>query len=261
MPVIQPTAHSAPIKFPKKDYQLGKYLDLTRFISILSTRSLFFCRLDKLEDKFEGTTSKVNFEVRKKYYEDTNHLIPKPLTSEEIIQKVEEQYEWEEKIKSINCVNCWNKNASESAALWKIYSDFNKGIMIESSVDRLISSLKEASENILLSEVVYIDYNTQRMPDGNSTYPLYHKHKAYSYEEEVRLIFKKLPEFGWTHDWSKEPVEEGVYIPCDIDRLISRIVISPYAPKWFAELVGDLNEKLGLKKPLGISQLSLSPRK
>ena len=57
MPIIKPTEFSAPVFFPKNDYSIVKYLDLTKFVSLLHKQSLFFCRLDKLEDKFEGTTA------------------------------------------------------------------------------------------------------------------------------------------------------------------------------------------------------------
>ena len=66
MPIIKPTKITAPVFYPKTDYAIVKYLDLTKYISLLQRQSLFFCRLDKLEDKFEGTTEKANFDYRVK---------------------------------------------------------------------------------------------------------------------------------------------------------------------------------------------------
>src|ERR1700741_5621033 len=122
MPIIKPTKQSAPVFYPETDYAIVKYLDLTRFISLIQRQALFFCRLDKLEDKFEGTTAKPNFDSRIKYYHylrDTG-FFNVTLSDEEILQKVKEQYEFEKKKKAINCVSCWNKKNIESAALWKI---------------------------------------------------------------------------------------------------------------------------------------------
>ena len=59
----------------------------------------------------------------------------------------------------------------------------------------------------MLSEIRYLDYEIDRMPDGNTTYPLIHKQKAYAYEDEVRLIHEKFPETGWEYDWSKEEIK------------------------------------------------------
>jgi hypothetical protein len=61
MPIIN---DSAPVIYPSSDYSIVKYLDITKFLSLIQRRSLFFCRLDKLEDQFEGTTAKKNFDRR-----------------------------------------------------------------------------------------------------------------------------------------------------------------------------------------------------
>lgn len=259
MPIIKPTRHSAPVFYPKTDYTIVKYLDLTKYISLLQKKSLFFCRLDKLEDQFEGTTAKPNFESRvnyHKYLRDVENYFTVEVTDEDIIKTVKEQYEHEKKLKAINCVNCWNKKEQESAALWKIYSDFSKGIMIKSSISRLKRSLANAKEEIKLSEIHYLDYDNEPMPDGNTMYPLIHKHNAYSYEDEVRLI-NQVNQDGWIHDWSKEEVFEGIFIETNINYLIREIIISPYSPRWFFDIVQDLSKKYGLEKQIKKSTLSL----
>lgn len=255
MPIIEPSPHSAPVFYPNTDYQIVKYFDLTKFISLLYKQALFFCRLDKLEDKFEGTSPKANFDLRVQWYRRASSL-NKPMADDEIFQKIKEQNVFENKLKALNCVNCWNKKNDESAALWKIYSDFSKGIMIKSSISRLKKSLQNTSEQINLSEIEYRDYNKDAIPDGNSMFPLIHKQKAYSYEEEVRLIFENLPDYGWDYDWTKAEVEEGVYISTDVNELIEEIVIGPYSPKWFFKLIEDIAAKYSLNKPIVKSQLT-----
>src|SRR5690606_8123294 len=128
--------------YPESNYSIAKYMDFTKFTSLLSTKSLFFCRVDKLEDHFEGTTSKLNYDRRVKYHQN-QHLrstkIPR-LTEEQVIEEVKKDYETDNKMKALRCVSCWNKINKESAALWKIYSDFHKGIMIKSNIDNLNSA-------------------------------------------------------------------------------------------------------------------------
>lgn len=259
MPIIKPTSHSAPVFYPKSDYIIVKYLDITKFISLLQRQSLFFCRLDKLEDQFEGTTAKPNYDLRINYHQYLRDIgfFKTEITDEEVIKKVREQYEFEKKLKAINCVNCWNKKNNESAALWKIYSDFSKGIMIKSSISKLIKSFEFTNEEIKLSEIKYLDYDKQIMPDGNSIFPLIHKHYAYSYEDEVRLIYEKIPENGWEYDWTKEEVQEGLYVGVNVNDLIEEIIISPYSQRWFLKLVADISAKYGLTKPIKKSELSI----
>ncbi len=74
MPIIKRTEFSQPLFYPERDYTVVKYVDLLKFVSILQRRSLFFCRLDKLEDQFEGTTAKANYQLRLQW-EQSNHLL------------------------------------------------------------------------------------------------------------------------------------------------------------------------------------------
>lgn len=259
MAIIQPTNNTAPVFYPEGDYTVVKYLDLTKFISLLQRQSLFFCRVDKLEDKYEGTTSISNFDLRvkwKKYLRDDAKIFTVPLSDDDIIADVKKDYELQKQFKGINCVNCWNRGEIESAALWKIYSDFNKGIMIMSSISRLVKGLESTTEEIKLSEVHYLDYEKEPMPDGNTTYPFLHKQKSYSYEDEVRLIHE-VDSVGWKHDWSKEEVEEGIFIKADLSIIINEIIVSPHAPNWFYKLVEDLVAKYGLNKTIKKSKLSI----
>lgn len=85
MPVIYDTT---PIIRVSKDTAIAKYLDLTKFLSLLIKESLFFCRLDKLEDQFEGATAKKNYDFRISYHKqlrDDNFFDTLP-TDEEIIK-------------------------------------------------------------------------------------------------------------------------------------------------------------------------------
>ena len=258
MPIESPSSFSVPVFYPETNYKLVKYLNLTKFISLLQRNSLFFCRLDKLEDKFEGITAKPNLTARiswRHYLRDEIKYFEKNISDEEIIKNVESLYDLEKKIKNLNCVNCWNKGEEESVALWKIYSDFSQGIMIKSSVSQLEEALKQTEEKILLSEIHYLDYEREEMLDGNTMWPIIHKHLAYSYESEVRLVFE-VDQVNWIHDWSKEEVPEGVFIKLDIDKLIDEIIIGPHSPEWFLKLVREISYKYGLNKPIKKSILS-----
>lgn len=53
------------------------------------------------------------------------------------------------------CICSWNKSVGGSTALWKIYSDFGKGIMLKSSVKKIIDSFRASPEVIRLSDVRY----------------------------------------------------------------------------------------------------------
>ncbi|MCC1485550.1 hypothetical protein [Winogradskyella immobilis] len=258
MPIIIPNKHTSPVFYPKENYQIVKYMDLTKFVSLLQRKSLFFCRLDKLEDHFEGTTAKSNWQRRYDFFA-TSHLRStkfKKLNNEEILKEVNEYFEAEKRMKSLKTICCWNISDSESAALWKIYSDFNQGIMITSKVTSLIEAFKSTEEKIDLSEVEYINHSLDEMPDGNKMYPVIHKHKAYSYEEELRLIHTVNYSGGLVYDWTKEEIEQGKYLNVELDKLIDNIILSPHSPDWYIKLVENLCETYGLNTTVMKSELA-----
>jgi hypothetical protein len=253
MPILR---DSAPVFFPKDNVKLSKYFDFLKFLSLLSSRSLFFCRLDKLEDQFEGMTAKQNLQLRINWHKKTNW---NNLSEEQIKEQVNDMYAYDHKVKEFTCVCCWNKAENESAALWKIYSDLGKGIMIRTSVKNLIASLENTREQIRMSEIRYIDYEKQAMPDGNTMFPLIHKQLFYKYEEEVRLIYEvDFPQIGKKFEWENEPIMEGRLLKTNLAILIEEIVIGPYSPKWSKELLSDLLKKYELEIAITKSKLTLS---
>jgi hypothetical protein len=257
MPVEKPTHHTAPVFFPKENYKVSKYMDLIKFISLLYSKSLFFCRLDKLEDKFEGSSPLQNEIYYEKWYRKAYDLnnIKSNEKDKSIKQNLISRSNMEEKFKALNCVNCWNKYTSESYALWKIYSDINKGIMITSSVNNVIKSFEFTSENVQLSEVKYIDHNTDLIGTNNLNYAIIHKNISYNYENELRMIYMVKAENGLTYDWDSEPIKSGKLINVDLNILIDEIILSPFSPNWFYDIVFDLTKKYNLNKKIRFSNL------
>ena len=110
---------------------------------------------------------------------------------------------------------------------------------------------------LLICEINYINYDNDLMLDGNFMYPIIHKQTAYKYEDEVRLIHQSEP-IGLQHDWTKEEIQEGLYIKTDLNELIDEIIIGPYSPKWFLILVRDISNKYALDKAIKNSNLSMT---
>ncbi len=247
MPIIQDTA---PVIYPKTDYSISKYLDLTKFLSLLHKRCLFFTRLDRLEDQYEGVSALSSRKLMLDWYSDGGNI-----SEDEAIQRLNEYLKLEGQYKALTCINCWNKSEGESAALWKIYSEFGKGIMIRSSIGRLNEAFRITAEDIRVSEIRYIDHRVDRAPAGNTFFATVHKHKAYQYEDEVRLMFLINPPSGFEHDWSNEELDAGKYISVNLEQLIDEIVLGPFSPNWLFELINDILGKYGLTKSLKKSQL------
>lgn len=254
---IERFSNSSPKFFePEENVQLARYIDVTQFLSLIKDEQLFFCRLDKLEDKFEGVLPKVS---RKEFGDYFRHLnttgLFQHMTDKEIELKINKQFEFRQKLKALNCINCWTEFKGESYALWKVYSDLHQGIMIKSSFKKIINALKESKEKIYCSKVEYIDHETDSIDIGNTMSPMVHKHKAYSYEEEVRLIHEVSSNEGWKHDWESAEYKNGIKVNVNLNQLIDEIVISPFSCKWFTKLIMDIMSKYSLNFKLIDSKL------
>lgn len=259
MPIEIPTQSTAPVYFPNTNYKIVRYLDLVKFISLIQTKKLYFSRLDKFEDQYEGTVPELTLQDYKDWYTNftQNRLLDIITTSveEHVEQALIDQKNVGEKYKKLVCVSCWNKYESESYALWKIYSDLSKGIMITTSIEKMKMAFEHTKEQIQLSEVKYLDYKKDKMKLGNLNYPIIHKNIHYDYEKEIRLIYQVPFQSGLNYDWSQEENQFGKYINVDIDILIEEIIISPKAPQWFFDLISNLLGTYKIEKKISYSDL------
>ena len=54
------TTHACFRQPDSNDIKLWRYMDFTKFMGMLCSKGLYFCRADCFEDPFEGTFSKAN---------------------------------------------------------------------------------------------------------------------------------------------------------------------------------------------------------
>jgi len=228
------------LKKPKNtNAPIWRYMDFTKFVSLLDKQALFFTRADKLGDPFEGSHPKENIPLRAKVYKDE---IP--------LEAISEIYKL---LREFTAVNCWHLNTHESAAMWKLYLKSNEGIAIRSSFRRLKDSFRDKKHDIFIGKVQYIDYEAYRIPDDPLSSFLY-KRKSFGHELELRAVIQKLPQKGLSPR-SKRPFDDGIYVPVDLNTLISDIYLAPTSPKWLHELVESVLKKYHLRKE--VHQLSL----
>lgn len=228
--------------------RLWRYMDFTKFVSLLASKSLFFCRSDLFKDPFEGSYSRFNLTMRPHVYKD--------IPPEQYESMMEQASSFAKKVKEWTYISCWHANEFESAAMWDLYAKTNEAVAIETNY----SALKEVlPENVYLGLVNYIDYETEWLPEGNLFYPFMHKRKSFEHEKEVRALIMDV--FDDEKGISKNPKNEllGSNIRVDLDALIKTVHISPTAPKWFAELVVNIVSIYELSIPVKQSMLYSEP--
>jgi hypothetical protein len=212
--------------------RIWRYMDFTKFLSLLTRGELFFPRADKLGDPFEGSFSKKNIEKRPEYYGNVLKYIP------EAFKKLSD---YNKMLLEFTFINCWHLNDNESAAMWKIYIQKGEGIAIQSTFTCLCDSFAPSKRDIYVGCVKYLDYESEWIPENNSLQPFLHKRKSFEYEKELRAIFHNFPSEGEEVNWSQILFErKGIYVSVDLSALIEKIYVSPESSDWFIELVQSI---------------------
>lgn len=240
--------------------RLWRYMDLAQLLAILDRQELFFPSIATLaeSDPYEGEPILSKIEAAR-------------AKGSEELRRLRLQVEV---FKRLNFFNCWHMNDSESDAMWKLYAKGSAGVAIRSIVCHVMGSFDKASDTVYMSEMRYADPDKLTAPHasrfGVSDYIF--KRSAFQHEKEVRLGthrsdvreefvddqgILKIPELGVTADQIlKSPARKGVYVAVDVATLVDAVVVSPYAPNWFSDLVSSLTRKLGYEFEIVSSEMS-----
>lgn len=152
------------------------------------------------------------------------------------------------------CICGWHENDYESAAMWKLYSDLENGIAIQSTFKNLKECFFEDEPDVVIWKVEYFNYNEDSIPWGNKLYI----YKPFVYKRRSLNTNMKLgPSFLFV--MKKNEITNGIYVPVSLDILVEKIFVSPKAPKWFLDLVRSISIKCGLDKEVIQSDLYNGP--
>lgn len=221
--------HPAFKKPQTETVKLWRYMDFTKFVSLLDKSALFFCRVDKLEDQFEGSYSKANIPFRTALYDCPENEL-KGLS------------ELHERAKQQLAINCWHLSECESCAMWKLYLRSDCGIAIQSSFKRLTDSFAKEKRDVFIGKIKYIDYKKDIIPEGNIFWGFMHKRKSFEHEKEMRAVIQLPLKNG------KPLVSDGLFVSVDLDTLIESVYLAPKSARWIRELVYSVQRKYGLNK-------------
>lgn len=223
------------------NFTIWKYLDLSKFLSLLETEKLFFSQPKHFEDPWEGEFSDKDFKSLTLTVTDTQR---KELRSRFSL------------IRDRTAISCWHINNYESAAMWKLYLRNGEGIAIKSTIQKLGDALdaKPLSHDVHISDVKYIDYsNTHASSTFDDLEVFFCKRPSFSHENELRAVVQLYapPKTGKHLDDMENltktpPPNGGIAIPVDLAKLVSEIYLAPKTPAWLETLVKDLMKRYGL---------------
>jgi hypothetical protein len=251
-------------KIPDEDTKLWRFMDFTKFYSLLDKKALHFTRTDQLDDKFEGSIPKSSQQLRFKQ----NFDLLKGIYPEIFITELQKRPPLLDEARRMSYICSFHISEEESAALWRIYLKSNEGVVIQTTIKNLISSLNfDDTYDVRLSSVKYIDYSHGTIPvERNILYPILHKRKSFEYEKEFRafVFFPKdlcpgKMEPGVKIEYNSDNFPLGIFIPVDINSLLIEIRVAPTSHPWFKELVQSLVDKFDIKLTVKQSILDEEP--
>jgi hypothetical protein len=151
------------ISEPPDETTIWQYMDFTKLVSILERRELFFVRIDRVVDTYEGTLSDFHRRERMPTYRAQH-----PYRTEEQHQKTFNDID-NHVAEIIRCgkvlINCWHMNEFESAAMWELYAQRNSGIAIKTTYKRLKQSLDKPTPDPI--KLALVEYNEGWLPEDN----------------------------------------------------------------------------------------------
>jgi hypothetical protein len=233
--------------------KIWRYMDFTKFVSILDKRALFLSRIDRLGDKFEGSLPKeipwnhMKQELKKLGGKEGGLKKQKYSSAREIMT-----YLVRSEIPRV-FVNSWHMNENESAAMWKLYLKSDEGLAIQSTYKRLLGCFNK-EDNVVVGLVEYVDY-TSESKVNIIEFPYICKRKSFEHEKELRALIKiPLSDF-----LSHDGIPDGLHVSVSLDTLVEKVYISPTAEPWFKELIISVMQKYQLSKSVTKSSLSDDP--
>tara|TARA_R110002096_G_C14509493_1_gene716005 strand:+ start:60 stop:1214 length:1155 start_codon:yes stop_codon:yes gene_type:complete len=214
---------------PDANTKIWRYMDFTKFVYMLEKGGLFFPNVECFKDPYEGSYSRGNFKMRSFVFSRAKGE-----------NKLQEQIEEIKELRPFININCWHMNDFESAGMWKLYSQTNESICIQTTFGKLEKSLPES---IKFGKVKYINYDKDWIPESDNYYPFIYKRLSFEHERELRAIFDSSEE---NFEKTFEKTENGYWINLNLITLVQKIYVSPEADDWFVELVEKVKNKYNL---------------
>lgn len=232
-------------------------MDFTKFVSLLSTKSLYFPSAESFEDPFEGAKG-----VRKRkehwdgFYLDFFRRAVRSIPGRGAqLSEIDVEKEGTDLLRQMErsgqldrrttFISCWHENTHESEAMWRLYSSYiDNAIAVRTSYQRLYEALGR-DVRIRIGRVEYLDLDADFAGPNDA---FWRKRKSFDHEREVRAVISE-----------PESQKSGILVSCDVDRLIAGVVLSPKSPIWFVKLVKDVTSKYGLALDVTPSSLNEEP--
>jgi hypothetical protein len=209
--------------------KLWRYISYEKFENLISSKSLYFARIDQFKDNLEGVPSFISVK---------NILADKSKNDKQKQEILRLYHLRAENNRKVSYACCWHINNNVNKELWNIYGEkSSESIGIETNVAKLSKELSKTGMAFLNEPVRYFDENY--FNQYVYWFPTMFKRLEYKSENEYRTIL-------FVHGWNLPGVKAGI----NIENLIRRIHIHPDASKEFFKKVQIFIKESRFKIPV-----------
>ena len=215
---------------------IWRYMDFLSFYSFLLTNSLFFRRLDKYTDAFEGVLpeqTQLDLLAYRKSIPHTSGTEAKNWLANNLAKIAE--------FKSYTLSNSWTIGEDENYALWKIYlGGHSDGVAIKTTAGSLRNCFMKDGSGYEISCGV-VKYESLAHNQINIYSVATNKRPPYAYEKEYRALIINQRNNHWDPDTNSTIAiprfEVGENVSVDPEGLIDNLYISSFSCGWFKSLL------------------------
>lgn len=239
---------------------LWRYVNLFKFLSLITSSKLTFVRADLLGDEWEGSLTAAMIEARAREVQRIDDLPPAP------IKAYPATADLRRRMREMAYISCWRMSPSEDAAMWKVYGD--QGIALKTTYTKLVSGIT-SDVPFMAGAVRYVDFESESYETGLDIFtPLLHKRLEFKYEQELRLAaasdFETSDLITWTDSTGGTSWEyrarPTLSLAIDLNVVVTEVVLAPTMPAWCFPPLRTTLDQNGLKLvPLMKSRLGEAP--
>jgi hypothetical protein len=250
------------IPFPANEKRsIWRFIDFEEFVDFLDSSSLYFSRLDLLDDNIERSATDIDY-VKSRVADELFRVASEskaPVSKGSRLEKwwatkarEGEQENLIQMVKNIQpgetvWANCWHAHEGESLVLWKTYAYHQKNIAISSSIEALRDCISSESDPAVSIGAVSYTEETGGGISKNPVKAAFTKHRGLQSEQEIRAIVSGMsPQLA--------NAGPGLKVAIDKQALVHTIHISPRADDRFCDLVQRVAQTYGLNKPCNRSE-------
>lgn len=168
-------------------------------------------------------------------------------------------------------INCWHLGEYESDLMWKTYAK-KDGILIQTSIKNLLrlnyQKYLDLNASCVIDKVKYIDLIKRNAEKDKLCFGIsatqdnsdilchyFEKYKSFADEKELRIIIAQ--DIRYKKQFMNKNNGENIKITVPISDFIDKIIISPFAPEYYAQTIKNTLIKMHytkLAKKIKVSQ-------